>query len=162
MSQVSAVHQHTTDFFEQHASEAVNRGFSGEFAYWVSALGSEPVIPESPKEINWQRSLGAGRSRPLDVQAGMVLAHGVYDHISQLSDFQLEDATHPQPLVPDATPDRLPLELIQNLDWRVRQRMEKKKDSSKEEKTNGHHNGPAGLYDVLQKLGITHEPVLSR
>lgn len=162
MSQVSAVHQHTTDFFEQRASEAVNRGFSGEFAYWVSALGSEPVLSGAPKEINWQRALGAGRSRPLDVQPGMVLAHGVYNNSSQLSDFQLEDATHPQPLVPDATPNRLPLELIQNLDWRVRQRAEKKKDENKEDKADSHHRGPAGLYDVLQKLGITHEPVMPR
>lgn len=156
MSQVSAVQGNATHFFEQHASEAVNHGFAGEFAYWVSALGSDPVISERPAEVNWQRSIGAGRARPLDVQPGVVLASGVYASISQLSDFKLQDATHPQPLIPDATPGRLPLELIHNLDWRVRQRLEKKKQPQAEEKEGYRHKGPAGLYDVLQKLGITH------
>ncbi|MCK7460120.1 hypothetical protein [Idiomarina aminovorans] len=161
MSQVSAVQNSAVEnqaahFFEQHASEAVNHGFSGEFAYWVSALGADPVISECPSEVNWQRTIGAGRLRPLDVQSGAVLASGVYATASQLSDFKLQDATHPQPLIPDATPDRLPFELVQNLDWRVRQRLEKKKQPQTEEKDEHRHRGPAGLYDVLQKLGITH------
>ncbi|RUO68781.1 VC2046/SO_2500 family protein [Idiomarina ramblicola] len=156
MSQVSAVQSNAADFFEQHAGEAVNHGFSGEFAYWVSALGADPVVSERPTEVNWQRSIGAGRARPLDVQPSTVMATGVYATVSQLSDFKLQDATHPQPLIPDATPDRLPLELIQNLDWRVRQRLDKKKQPELEEKKEYRHRGPAGLYDVLQKLGITH------
>jgi hypothetical protein len=156
MSQVSAVQNNAAHFFEQHASEAVNHGFSGEFAYWVSALGADPVVSERPTEVNWQRSIGAGRARPLDVQPGAVMASGVYATVSQLSDFKLQDATHPQPLIPDATPDRLPLELIQNLDWKVRQRLEKKKQPQADDKKDYRHKGPAGLYDVLQKLGITH------
>ena len=161
MSQVSAVQNTAVEnqaahLFEQHASEAVNHGFSGEFAYWVSALGADPVISERPSNVNWQRTIGAGRSRPLDVQPGAVLAGGVYATASQLSDFKLQDATHPQPLIPDATPDRLPFELVQNLDWKVRQRLEKKKQPQTEEKDEYRHKGPAGLYDVLQKLGITH------
>ncbi|MDV6315360.1 VC2046/SO_2500 family protein [Idiomarina sp. HP20-50] len=156
MSQVAAVQNNAAYFFEQHASEAVNHGFAGEFAYWVSALGADPVISERSTDINWQRAIGAGRARPLDVQPGVVLASGVYANISQLSDFKLQDATHPQPLIPDATPGRLPLELLQNLDWRVRQRLDKKKQPQAEEKDEYKHKGPAGLYDVLQKLGITH------
>lgn len=156
MSQVAAVQDNAAYFFEQHASEAVNHGFAGEFAYWVSALGAEPVVSERSTEVNWQRTIGAGRARPLDVQPGAVLASGVYASVSQLSDFKLQDATHPQPLIPDATPGRLPLELIQNLDWRIRQRLEKKKQPKTEEHDEYKHKGPAGLYDVLQKLGITH------
>ncbi|MCP1339631.1 hypothetical protein NJR55_08475 [Idiomarina sp. M1R2S28] len=156
MSQVAAVQDNAAYFFEQHASEAVNHGFAGEFAYWVSALGAEPVVSERPAQVNWQRTIGAGRARPLDAKPGMVLASGVYATASQLSDFKLQDATHPQPLIPDATPDRLPLELLHNLDWRVRQRLEKKKQPQTEEKDEYKHKGPAGLYDVLQKLGITH------
>ncbi|WP_417440531.1 VC2046/SO_2500 family protein [Idiomarina sp.] len=154
--QNAAVENQAAHFFEQHASEAVNHGFAGEFAYWVSALGDDPVISERPAQVNWQRSIGAGRARPLDAKPGMVLASGVYATVSQLSDFKLQDATHPQPLIPDATPDRLPLELLHNLDWRVRQRLEKKKQPQTEEKDEYKHKGPAGLYDVLQKLGITH------
>ncbi|MGM0428737.1 MAG: VC2046/SO_2500 family protein [Pseudomonadota bacterium] len=156
MSQVSAVQNNAAHFFEQHASEAVNHGFSGEFAYWVSALGADPVVSERSTEVNWQRSIGAGRARPLDVEPGSVMATGVYATVSQLSDFKLQDATHPQPLIFDATPDRLPLELIQNLDWKVRQRLEKKKQPQADDKNDYRRKGPAGLYDVLQKLGITH------
>ena len=51
MSQVQSVQQRASDIFEQHASEAVNHGFAGEFAYWVSALGADPVIDDNQYEI---------------------------------------------------------------------------------------------------------------
>lgn len=159
MSQVQAVQHRASDIFEQHASEAVHHGFSGEFAYWVSALGADPVIDDNNYgTVNWQRAIGAGKARPLEPSANAVLAGGIYQSVSQLSDFKLQDATHPQPLVPDASPDRLPIELLHNLDWRVRQRFEKKKLKHQEEtELNDYRKrGPAGLYDVLQKLGITH------
>jgi hypothetical protein len=158
MSQVQSVQQKASDIFEQHASEAVNHGFAGEFAYWVSALGADPVIDDNQyDQTNWQRAIGAARARPLEPTENVVLASGVYKSVSQLSDFKLQDATHPQPLVPDASPDRLPIELLYNLDWRVRQRVEKKKSKQEEPELNDYRKrGPVGLYDVLQKLGITH------
>jgi hypothetical protein len=158
MSQVQSVQQRASDIFEHHASEAVNHGFAGEFAYWVSALGADPVIDDNPYDkINWQQAIGAAKARPLEPAENVVLASGVYKSVSQLSDFKLQDATHPQPLVPDASPDRLPIELLHNLDWRVRQRVEKKKSKQEEPELNDYRKrGPAGLYDVLQKLGITH------
>lgn len=158
MSQVQSVQQRASDIFEQHASEAVNHGFAGEFAYWVSALGADPVIDDNQyDQTNWQRAIGAARARPLEPAENVILASGVYKSVSQLSDFKLQDATHPQPLVPDASPDRLPIELLHNLDWRVRQRVEKKKSKQEEPELNDYRKrGPAGLYDVLQKLGITH------
>ena len=138
-------------FFEQQAGVAVGQGHGAEFALWLAAMGEQPVNDDAPEQRNWHREIGAARARPLGYEHADVIAAGVYSQASQLSDFKLQDAIHPQPLIANSDPQRLPLELIANLDWQTLQRRKRKQQPEALPKR---RRDPAKLYDVLQQLGI--------
>lgn len=138
-------------FFDQQAGDALGQGHGGEFALWLAAMGEQPVVEPTSTETNWQRTIGAGKSRPLGYNEAFALSAGVYQSSSQLSDFKLHDALHPQPLIANSDPQRLPLELIANLDWQTLQRRKRQKQPEALPKR---RHDPARLYEVLQQLGI--------
>lgn len=137
--------------FDQQAGAALGHGLGGEFALWLAAMGEQPVVEPAAEDVNWHREIGAAKARPLGYQAFSMLAPGVSHSIAELSDFKLYDAVHPQPLVADSSPNRLPLELIANLDWQTLQR---RKREQKPESLPKRRRDPAQLYEVLQQLGI--------
>lgn len=156
MSGLSSGSAHVIDgnahaLFDKNASNAIAAGHGAEFALWLAAMGDEPVTDDAPEAPNWQREIGAARSRPLDYNPRVIPATGIYHSVSELSDFKLQDAMHPQPLVLDSDPQRLPLELLANLDWQTLQRRKRK---AKPDALPKRRRDPAQLYDVLQQLGI--------
>ena len=143
---------------ESFANEAINDGFAATFAYWVSALSDRPAVEGmTPPEPNWQRRIGAARPRPLDAGGHYKLPAGVYNDASELTQQRLVDALNPQPLVLDASPNRLPLELIANLDWQTRQRRQRSKLVKPQPQR---RSNPSRLYDVLQAMGIEDQQPL--
>ncbi|TDP40481.1 ribosomal S4p-like protein [Idiomarina aquatica] len=138
-------------FFDHRASAAMAEGHGAEFALWLAAMGEQPINDDAPESINWTREIGAARARPLGYDQATVVASGVYNQANQLSDFKLQDAVHPQPLIANSDPQRLPLELIANLDWQTLQRRKRKQQPEALPKR---RRDPAQLYDVLQQLGI--------
>lgn len=143
--------------FDRNAGHAIGHGHGGEFALWLAAMGQQPVADEPPPTINWQREVGAARARPLGYNEPHVDVISGYYHAAAISDFKLMDALHPQPLIADSDPQRLPLELIANLDWQTRKRREQSKTEPVVPKR---RRDPAKLYDVLQQLGIEPESSL--
>jgi len=139
------------EYFDRQAANAIGQGHGAEFTLWLAALGEQPLTDDAPASIDWQRTIGAARPRPLGYNDARFIASGVYQSASQLSDFKLQDAVHPQPLIPNSDPQRLPLELIANLDWQTLQR---RKRAAAPEKLPKRRRDPAQLYDVLQQLGI--------
>lgn len=144
-----AVNAH--DFFDHQASSALGQGQGAEFALWLAAMGEQPIVHDEPSSTNWQRQIGAARSRPLGYENIQQFATGVHSNSAELSDFKLQDALHPQPLIPNSDPQRLPLELIANLDWQTLQRRKKRQQPQSLPKR---RRDPAQLYEVLQQLGI--------
>lgn len=147
----SAAESSAQVYFDQQAGSAMGQGHGAEFALWLAAMGEQPVNDEPDSQPNWQREIGAARARPLGYEHAAFVASGVYASSSQLSDFKLQDAIHPQPLIANSDPQRLPLELIANLDWQTLQRRKQKQQPQIQPKR---RRDPAKLYDVLQQLGI--------
>ncbi|OIM99941.1 hypothetical protein BFR57_05170 [Idiomarina sp. MD25a] len=137
---------------ESFANQALNGGFAATFAYWVSTLNEQPSIDGAQRvEPDWQRLIGAAKPRPLGADADYKIPTGVYTHAAELSQQRLYDALKPQPLVIDASSNRLPIELIANLDWQTRKRRQRAQLT----KANPpRRNNPSRLYDVLQSMGI--------
>ncbi|PYE35472.1 ribosomal S4p-like protein [Idiomarina fontislapidosi] len=143
---------------ETFANQALNSGFAATFAYWVSTLNEQPSIDGARlSEPNWQRRIGAARPRPLGAAIGYKIPAGVHSTVSELSHQRLSDALLPQPLVLDASPNRLPIELIANLDWKTRQRRQRATLPKREP---ARRNNPSRLYDVLQSMGIEDQQPL--
>ncbi|MGM0481384.1 MAG: VC2046/SO_2500 family protein [Pseudomonadota bacterium] len=145
------------EYFDQQAAAALDSGHGAEFALWLAAMGEQPVADEPAEQINWQRRLGAAQPRPLGYDQPYSSSSGVFGSTSQLTDFKLHDALHPQPLAAQSDPDRLPLELIANLDW---QTLRRQKHKQQPQKLPRQRRDPAQLYDVLQQLGIAAESPL--
>ncbi|WP_404402578.1 hypothetical protein LG288_04840 [Idiomarina seosinensis] len=144
-------------YFDQQAATALGHGHGAEFALWLAAMGEQTVVEEPPEQINWQRQIGAAQPRPLGYDQPYKQSNGVFNDVSQLADFKLHDALHPQPLAARSDPDRLPLELVANLDWQTLKRQKRKQQP---EKLPDRHRDPSRLYEVLQQLGIAAEPQL--
>lgn len=143
---------------ETFANQALNSGFAATFAYWVSALNEQPAIEGAKHfEPNWQRRIGAARPRPLGAEPDYKIPAGVYTQVGELAQQRLHDALLPQPLVLDAAANRLPLELIANLDWKTRER---RRRASIAHPKPPRRNNPARLYDVLQSMGIEDQQPL--
>ncbi|EKE84831.1 VC2046/SO_2500 family protein [Idiomarina xiamenensis] len=148
---------------QQRVAQALARGDQAEFAMWLAMFS--PHTDEQPQhqplpptnEPDWRRLLGAAEARPLDLQHQRQTVPGVYTQRAELAAFQLADALTPQALVVDASPQRLPAELVDNLDWHTRQRRQQQLASATVQGPGNERPRryrEADLYDMLQQLGI--------
>ncbi|MEX1222097.1 MAG: VC2046/SO_2500 family protein [Idiomarina sp.] len=116
-----------------HLASALGRGDRADFNLWLATFSADvteqPYLqnPLPAEPVNWERMLGAARSRPLAAANDQVPRFGLTSN-SDLADHRLQDALHPQALVLDASADYIPLHVWQNLGWQAQRREKQRRE----------------------------------
>ncbi|WP_157981001.1 VC2046/SO_2500 family protein [Idiomarina tyrosinivorans] len=155
---VKLVNPHSVDDVNVSArsdpASALARGYAGEFAWWLAQQDAIEAVETSagaPSEADkdWQRSIGAKSQRPLQPSAQTHIYQPQQTPLS-LTELYLADAIWPQPLACFDDPKRLGDEVWSNLSPQAQRRVRGEQPSQ-----HANPRNPAGLYHILQQLGIS-------